>query len=309
MACLKRRVFLLSIPASLCFLSMALSPLAAAQDTAAAAPATNEMSRFAPKDVSFVAKGKGVFGADVKLVGTLYTPVKSASPAPLVIMSHGSDADVAARRKMTSRGYANPARYFLNRGFAVLYFLRPSYGESEGPYLEVNRTCLNADYGPGFEAMADTVLSAYDFAQTLPGIDTQRIIFAGHSAGGTASIAAAARNVKGVVAYINFAGGKGGSESTPYAPCSPQVVSRLFADYAARTTLPALWVYAPNDLYFGGEVAPGWHKATVAAGGKARLFMTDAAKTDRDGHHVVQREMTLWIPAVDGFLKELGFAW
>jgi hypothetical protein len=47
----------------------------------------------------------------------------------------------------------------------------------------------------------------------------------------------------------------------------------------------------------------------AAAGGKARLVMTAAAKTDRDGHHVVQREMTLWIPAVDGFLKELGFAW
>ena len=292
---------------SVVLLAVMWSALAAAQDSVA--PIANEMSRYAPKDISFVAKGKGVFGGDVKLVGTLYSPVKNAGAVPLVILSHGSDADAAARRKMTPRGYANVSRYFLNRGFAVLYFLRPSYGESEGPYLEVNRTCVNADYGPGFEAMADTVMSAYDFAQTLPGIDLQRIIFAGHSAGGTASIAAAARNVKGVVAYINFAGGKGGSETTPYAPCSPQEVSRLFAGYAARTALPALWVYAPNDLYFGGEVAPSWHKATVAAGGKARLFVTAAAKTDRDGHHVVQREMTLWIPTVDGFLKELGFAW
>lgn len=303
----KRRLLLRLLAASLSCLAMVSAPIAFAQDTAA--PAANDMSRFTPKDISFTAKGKGVFGGDVKLVGTLYTPTKAAGSHPLVILSHGSDADAANRRKFSPRGYANPARYFLNRGFAVLYFLRPSYGESEGPYLEVNRSCQNADYRPGFEAMADTVISAYDFAQTLPGIDLQRIIFAGHSAGGTASIAAAARNVKGVVAYINFAGGKGGSETTPYAPCSPEVVSRLFADYAARTALPALWVYAPNDLYFGGDVAPSWHKATLAAGGKARLFMTPPAKTDRDGHHVVQRDMNLWIPTVDAFLKELGFSW
>ena len=238
----------------------------------------------------------------------VYTPPKSTGPLPLVIFSHGSNADESVRKQFRTSSYWNPARYFLNRVCSAL-LLRPSYGLSEGPYLEANNSCQNAIYSPGFESLADTVMAAYDFAQTLPGIDTQRIIFAGHSAGGAASIAAAARQPKGVVAYVNFAGGKGGSPSTPYNPCRPDLVGQLFADYAKRTSLPALWVYAPNDLYFGGDIAPGWHKATVAAGGKAQLLMTAPAKDEKDGHEIVQKQMPLWIPAMDNFLKSQGFSW
>lgn len=285
------------------------SPLAWADEAPSPLPSATDVSRYAPKDISFVLKGKGVLGGDLQLQGTLYTPPKGTAPHPLVILSHGSNADATVRRRFSTRSYWNTARYFLNRGFAVLYFLRPSYGESEGPYLEANTSCQNASYGPGFESLADTVMAAHAYAQTQPSLDMQRVLFVGHSAGGAASIAAAARRTPGVVAYINFGGGKGGSNSTPYNPCSPDEVSKLFAAYAQRTTLPALWVYAPNDLLFGGTIAPGWHQATVAAGGKAQLVMTGPSRTDPEAHEIVQNQLPLWIPAVDTFLKNQGFSW
>lgn len=266
-------------------------------------------ARYAPQQVTFILKNKGVFGGDLKLQGVIYTPPKRSGPTPLVILAHGSNADEAIRKQFKTSSYWNPARYFLNRGFSVLYFLRPSYGQSEGPYLEANDSCQNPNYGPGFENLADTMMSAYDFAQTLPGLDMQRVLFVGHSAGGAAAIAAAARQPKGVVAYINFAGGKGGSPDTPYKPCRADLVGKLFADYAKATGMPALWVYAPNDLYFGGDVSPEWHRQTAAAGGKAILIMTAKAKVDREGHDIMQNQLPLWIPAVDDFLKIQGFSW
>ena len=99
------------------------------------------------KDVSLTLKGKAVLGGDLKLQGTLYTLAQGAGPYPLVILSHGSNADAATRRQFSTRSYWNTARYFLNRGFTVLYFLRPSYGESKGPYLQANNSCQNASYG------------------------------------------------------------------------------------------------------------------------------------------------------------------
>ena len=291
------------------FMAALASPRAWADEASAPQPVATDVARYAPNDIRFVLKGKGVLGGDLQLQGTLYTPPKGAAPHPLVILSHGSNADATTRRRFSTRGYWNTARYFLNRGFAVLYFLRPSYGESEGPYLEANASCQNASYGPGFESLADTVMAAHAYAQTVPSLDMQRVIFVGHSAGGAASIAASARPTPGVVAYINFGGGKGGSNSTPYNPCSPDEVSKLFAAYAQRTSLPALWVYAPNDLLFGGTIAPRWHQASAAAGGKAQLVVTAPSRTDPEAHEIVQSQLPLWIPAVDTFLKSQGFSW
>ena len=280
------------------------------QPAARAQPATTDPTRYRPEPQRVVMKGGGTFGGDLQLVGTYWRPPQGEGPFPLVLLSHGSNADAAARRRFTLLGYWNTARYFLNRGFAVLYVLRPSYGDSEGPYLEANAPqCEQADYGPGFAAMADVIGAALAHAKGLPQVDLSRVVLVGHSAGGAATLAAAARRPAGVVGYVNFAGGKGGGEHTPYAPCRADNVERLFARYAKTTELPGLWVYAPNDLYFGRDVAPRWHAAYQAAGGRAQLVMTEPAPEDRAGHHIVQQHLPLWIAPVDAYLRSLGFGW
>lgn len=220
-----------------------------------------------------------------------------------MLLTHGSDADPAARRRYSARGYWNTVRWFLNRGYGVLYVLRPSYGDSEGPYLEANAThCEQANYGPGFESMADVLAASLQHARGLPQADASRWVLAGHSAGGAAALAFAARRPEGLAAVLNFAGGKGGGEDRPYAPCRADQIERLFADYARRTVAPSLWVYASNDLYFGGEVAPRWHAAYQGAGGPATLLMTAPAPEDKAGHHIVQRHLNLWSAPAEAFL-------
>jgi dienelactone hydrolase len=275
-----------------------------------AASGVNDPARYRPQVETVVMKGGGVFGGDLKLAGTYWRPPQGDGPFPLVLLSHGSNADAAARQRFTPLGYWNTARWFLNRGFAVLYVLRPSYGASEGPYLEANAPrCDQADYGPGFEAMADTLAAALAHAASLPQVDMNRIVLAGHSAGGAAALALAARRPAGVVGVLNFGGGKGGGDDTPYAPCRPENVERHFARYAKATELPSLWIYAPNDLYFGGPVAPRWHAAYQAAGGRAQLLLTEPAPQDKAGHHIVNQHLNLWSAAAEDWLRQQGFAW
>ncbi|GAA5169843.1 dienelactone hydrolase family protein [Viridibacterium curvum] len=278
-------------------------PLLAIAQTGANDPARY---RPEPQRVAF----KGPDGSTLQLTGMFWRPPQGEGPFPLVVLSHGSDAEAAGRRRMTVLGYWNAARYFLNRGFAVLYVLRPSYGDSEGPYLEANvGNCNSLDYGPGFEAMADVIAASLAHARSLPQLDLTRLVLVGHSAGGAASIAMAARRPAGLVTYINFGGGKGGSEQTPYSPCSAGNVEKHFSAYARSTDVPALWLYAQNDLYFGRDVAPRWHAAYQAAGGRAQLVMTEPAPDDKAGHHIVQQHLPLWIPAADSFLRQQGFQW
>ncbi len=67
---------------------------------------------------------------------------------------------------------------------------------------------------------ADDVEAAIRFMQTQPFVDPSRVILAGISSGGWASLALAARNPEGVVALINFAGGRGGhAYGRPNAVC------------------------------------------------------------------------------------------
>jgi pimeloyl-ACP methyl ester carboxylesterase len=277
---------------------------------ASAQSAAADPARYRPVPQRVTMKGGGTFGGDLALAGMYWRPPQGDGPFPLVLLSHGSNADAAARRRFTLLGYWNTARYFLNRGFAVLYVLRPSYGDSEGPYLEANAPqCEQADHGPGFAAMADVIAAALAHAKGLPQADLSRIVLVGHSAGGAATVAMAARQPAGVVGYVNFAGGKGGGEHTPYVPCRADNVERLFAGYAKTTAVPSLWVYAPNDLYFGRDVGTRWHAAYQAAGGKAQFVVTEPTPDDKAAHHIVQQHLNLWSGAADTWLRSLGFAW
>jgi pimeloyl-ACP methyl ester carboxylesterase len=293
-----------------CSLLFAAALAAAGAAVQAQQPAATDPARYRPEAQTVVMQGGGVFGGDLRLVGTYWRPPQGEGPFPLVLLSHGSNADAAARQRFTLQGYWNTARWFLNRGFAVLYVLRPSYGASEGPYLEANAPqCDQANHGPGFAAMADVIAAMLAHAKALPQADATRIVLVGHSAGGAASVAMAARRPAGVVGFINFAGGKGGGEHTPYAPCRADDVERLFAGYARTSDMPSLWLYAPNDLYFGGPVAPRWHAAYQAAGGRAQLVLTAPAPQDRAGHHIVNQHLNLWSAAAEDWLRRLGFAW
>ena len=90
------------------------------------------------------------------------------------------------------------ASAFAARGYVVVMPLRRGFGETGGTFAESPGACSNPHYGRGERAAATDVLAAYEFARKLPYVDPDRMILAGQSAGGVASLYAAAQQPDGL---------------------------------------------------------------------------------------------------------------
>lgn len=240
------------------------------------------------------------------LTGTLFQPA-GAGPFPVVILSHGSpgrarDRDVMGRYRLIPQ-----IREIMQMGFAVLVPMRRGYGASPGDYAEGFGSCSN---GPRFDRSgsesARDVLSAVDFVRGRPSLDAKRIVLMGQSAGGFASLAAAAQPAPGVVAVINMAGGRGGSGKDG-VPCAPGAIAALIEQYAGAIQAPVLWLYSENDRYFGPAASRDWYAAFERGGGKGRYLLT--GPHGDDGHLLFYRAdgIAVWAPAVREFLRQSGF--
>jgi dienelactone hydrolase len=139
-------------------------------------------------------------------------------------------------------------------------------------------------------------------------VDGNKIVLAGQSAGGLASLAAAGANPPGVLGVINFAGGRG-SRATDDV-CNENRLVEAMASFGAGARVPSLWLYAENDTYFRPELARRMHAAYAAAlaAGGARTSLHILPPYGRDGHGFVLRAESeaQWQPLVRDFLAGLG---
>jgi dienelactone hydrolase len=239
------------------------------------------------------------------LTGTLFQP-PGAGPFPVVVLSHGSPARARDRDVMGRYRVIPQVREFLRLGFAVLVPMRRGYGASPGDYAESFGPCSeDARFDRSGAASARDVLSAIDYVRTRPSLDARRIVLAGQSAGGFASLATAAQSPPGVVAVINLAGGRGGN-GRDGVPCAPKAMASVLARFAATTQAPVLWLYAENDKYFGPATSRAWHAAFEQAGGKGRYVLSPSF--GEDGHLLFYAAdgIPVWSPVVQAFLREAG---
>ncbi|MEM9255592.1 MAG: alpha/beta hydrolase [Pseudomonadota bacterium] len=103
---------------------------------------------------------------------------------PLIIFTHGNGE--------TAWHWINAFGPLLNEGFAVLLVEYPGYGGAPGQ--------------PSLSSIEQTVLSAYDQALLLPGIDAQNVVGYGRSIGGGAiALLASQRPLAGLVLESTFA--------------------------------------------------------------------------------------------------------
>ncbi len=226
-------------------------------------------------------------------------------PFPLVVMNHGRAADAVARASPERFRFIGVVRYWVGKGYAVLVPTRLGYGATGVvPDTEESGPCDNRAYKPMTEAAAHQIRTAATFAATLPFVDASRIILMGQSVGGLATIIAAGKNVPGVVAAINVAGGSGGAPRVrPRKPCSPERLQEFFALAGKSTKVPTLWLYAENDLFWGADIPRRWHQAFERAGGAATFVMTPPV--DTDGHKLLAHP-AVWSPHVDTFIATLS---
>ncbi len=232
---------------------------------------------------------------------TVFRP-DGRGPFPLVVLSHGSPRSAEARRTEGRQRMATQSRPFLAMGFAVVVPTRRGYGESGGEWAETYGSCADPDYyAAGLESARD-IRAAIDAVRGEPWADATHVVLAGQSAGGFGSVAASSAPFPGLVAVVNFAGGRG--SMGPADVCAEERLVDAMGRYGSASRVPELWIYSVNDNFFGPALARRMHAAFVSSGGRAEFL--EAPATGSDGHGYFAWMTRDWSPRVADFLRRAG---
>jgi dienelactone hydrolase len=225
---------------------------------------------------------------------------RGSGRSPLALINHGSPRSEADRPGMTPLGMAPVAQEFARRGWAAVVVMRRGFGGSGGDFMEGFGSCDSPDYVRAGTTAAADLRAAIAYLSNRSDIDASRIISAGVSAGGLATVALTADPPPGLIAGINFAGGKG-SQAVDTV-CRSEKLVEAYATFGKRSRLPMLWVYAENDHFFGPALAKRFNEAFVGAGGRTTFIMEPPFGTD--GHALFSAAgISRWTPLVDNFLR------
>ncbi|MGV3741912.1 MAG: dienelactone hydrolase family protein [Burkholderiaceae bacterium] len=232
--------------------------------------------------------------AAVQLETTVFKP-PGTGPFPLVVMNHGKEPGDPKLQKRDR--FLALSKEFVKRGYAVVVPMRAGFAHSTGEYTEYH--CNMTRNG---QVQANDLQNVLNYFRTQSWGDKDRIIVAGQSYGGLATMAFGTRNYPGVKGLINFAGGlrtEGGCEWQ-------QSLVTAFAEYGSESQLPSLWFYGENDTYFNHVLARTMHDAYVQNGGNATLVAYGPFKHDAHAMVGSRDGVKIWWPETEKFLKQLG---
>jgi dienelactone hydrolase len=231
----------------------------------------------------------------VQLETTIFKP-PGAGPFPLLIMNHGKA--LGNPHSQIRDRFVVISREFVKRGYAVVIPMRKGFADSTGNYVEA--AC---DMTTNGQMQADDLQAALNYLVAQSWVDKSRIVVAGQSYGGLATMAFGTRGFPGVKGLINFAGGlriDGGD-------CQWQSsLVNAFAAFGKHTMVPSLWFYGANDSYFNPELATKMHQAYVDAGGNAELVAYGTFKKDSHGMSGSWDGVKIWWPETEKFLRQIG---
>lgn len=233
------------------------------------------------------------------LEAAVYRP-SAGTMFPLVVLSHGDPRNTEARKSMHP-GYEALRTWLVGHGYAVIVPMRRGFGNSDGNYSEGYGSCDDPRYVSSGHATAKDIEATIRYMREQPFVDSSRIVLIGHSGGGMGSLAEASRNPQGVVAVVNFAGGRGSVR--PDVVCSPDKLVDAMASFGKTVQVPTLWIYSENDHYFSPILARRMFAAFAAGSPQAEFFA--APPYDGDGHYLADHAGTGWESAVDAFLKKV----
>ena len=243
----------------------------------------------------------GIASTDGATLRTRVLRPPGPGPFPLAVISHGSPANPAQRPTMEIPTFAPASSWLLQRGYMVALPLRRGYGETGGQWLESYGSCGNPDYYRAGLTTAEDIGAVIGFFRARAEVERDRVLLIGYSAGGWGSLALASQNPGGVLAVLNFAGGRGGGHPQ-IGNCTPQRLVAAAGRYGATSRIPSLWLYAANDSFFGPELSRKMFDAFVRAGGRAQYVALPAFGSD--GHRLfgAVEGRVLWQPSVEKFL-------
>ncbi len=267
----------------------------------AKAPAAREEIRWIP--VTDAA------GETQQMISRVCRPVDTlvdGARAPVAVINHGSPRDPADRARMEPAGCGSePARWFLARGYVVLFPLRRGFGASTGEVAESSGPCNSPDYvRAGLESARD-VAAAVRFATRLPYVQPDGVVVVGQSLGGWATVALASEPHPGVSALISMAGGRGGHAfADEVGNCRPDLLVAAAGAFGRTARTPMLWIYADNDSFFPPPLARAMFLAFTAAGGRADLEQPSFPGSEGHALFYAAGGSQVWGPLVAAYLAE-----
>ncbi|MGE3914660.1 MAG: dienelactone hydrolase family protein [Hyphomicrobiaceae bacterium] len=241
--------------------------------------------------------------AATPLRATLFRPASDGRRQPLVVINHGSDA--ATREAVAMPVFYWLSRWFVARGYAVLVPQRRGHGATGGEFVEGRDSCTRTEHFEAAQAAADDIEAAVRFMQRQDFVDASRVVVAGTSTGGWASLAVAGRPIPGLRLVVNFAGGRGGHAfGRPNVVCARDKLIEAAGRLALGARVPSVWFYARNDSYFGPELASAMAAAWERNGGLADLRLLPSYGAD--GHDLVadRASWPLWEGALSHHLED-----
>ena len=225
---------------------------------------------------------------------TVYKP-DGAGPFPLVVFNHGKIVgDPRAQERSTPLSFA---REFVRRGYVVVAPNREGFGRSDGAYrqdgCDVERNGID---------QASDVAATISWMSTQSYIDATRIVVAGTSHGGLATLAYGTEAAPGVRALLNFSGGLRQDACVDWQGN----LTRAFDAYGRSGAVPSLWLYGDNDSVWARPMAAALYSAYTAHGADATLI--DFGPYKNDAHRLVgdRDGVEIWWPAVESFLARIG---
>jgi dienelactone hydrolase len=218
---------------------------------------------------------------------------------PLVVITHGTSRKPEEHALVTPWQQLPQALWFARRGWIALVVVRRGYGVSGGePDVRLAGRCPQTDYQTAAEYSAEDLRVAIDYARGLPEVDATHIVAMGVSTGGLATVALTAKAPAGLVAAINFAGGRG--SKADHNVCNQGDLIHAYRSFGKHSRTPMLWVYAQNDKFFWPELAQKFDAAFRSQGGQDQFVLAPAI--GEDGHSLF-RNVEAWSSTVDDFLK------
>ena len=137
------------------------------------------------------------------------------------------------------------------------------------------------------------------------------IIGIGHSAGGLAMLALAARNQPPLAAVANVSGGLAPHQLGPFRsdPACNAYTSDMvwnFARFGATAHMPTLWLYSENDVWFRPGLVSRMRAAFSGSGGAVDLAMLPPFAENGHTMFYASGGRDLLLPELDRFLRTHG---
>ena len=247
-----------------------------------------------------------VDGQRVRLEIRIYKP-STEGKVPTLVFNHGSTGTGRDPILFTKpERFPQLARFFVQRGWAVVMPSRRGRGGSEGEYDEgfaIDRsrgyTCDPSLSIPGADRALRDIEAAMGAIITMPFVDGNRVVIGGESRGGILSVAYAGQHPEQVKGVINFVGGWLGFGCKTASTVNQEIFKR-----GARYPGDMIWLYSDPDRFY-----PMFHSrenfaAFQAAGGKGIFHEFPLGS----GGHGIAARPDVWTSVLDAYLKRPGLA-